>query len=306
MKTHYLYYPGKRIELKKEHTYIIGRSKESDIYLPHQSVSRQHALIEWEQKGFLIKDLRSTNGLFMNSRQIDQKQLLEGDRFRIGVYYLEYKIEKRTRKSMDQLSEALKIENNLNEILNEIDNPRISEKLLDLKHYINRQSEKMESLAYVDRLTELYNRRFFDEKLEDEMERARRYKRPLSLVMIDIDHFKKFNDTYGHQKGDEVLKVVGQIISNSLRKNDIPCRYGGEEMVVILPETDSSNAYKIAEKLRQNVAGHAKEIADVDITISLGAGTLRKDHLTSDNLIKNVDQALYRAKAKGRNRTEGI
>ncbi len=161
-------------------------------------------------------------------------------------------------------------------------------------------------LSITDDLTGLYNRRYFNQRLEREVLRAKRYRRPLSLLMIDIDFFKNYNDINGHLLGDEVLRKVAYLVESNLRKADIVARYGGEEFVVLLPEIDKIHADQVAEKLRRTIElrHFPKEQyqPNKNLTISLGLATLPDDSTNSRELIEFADRALYRAKAEGRNR----
>ncbi|MBF0329121.1 MAG: diguanylate cyclase [Nitrospirae bacterium] len=167
--------------------------------------------------------------------------------------------------------------------------------------------EETKILAITDGLTSLFNRRYFTERLNEEFERACRYKRELSLVMMDIDYFKKYNDTNGHPEGDKLLKDFSMIAKKIFRSSDIVSRYGGEEFVVILPETGKEMAFTIAERLRKEIestefAG-GKTQPDGRVTISLGVTSVYEGLKSADDLVKNADNLLYRAKEKGRNRT---
>jgi diguanylate cyclase (GGDEF)-like protein len=161
-------------------------------------------------------------------------------------------------------------------------------------------------LSITDDLTGLYNRRYFNQRFEREVLRAKRYRRPLSLLMIDIDFFKNYNDINGHLLGDDVLRKVAYVVESNLRKADIVARYGGEEFVVLLPEIDKIHADQVAEKLRRTVElrHFPKEQyqPNKNLTISLGLATLPDDSTNSRELIEFADRALYRAKAEGRNR----
>ncbi|MBI4576570.1 MAG: sensor domain-containing diguanylate cyclase [Planctomycetes bacterium] len=168
--------------------------------------------------------------------------------------------------------------------------------------------------SVTDALTRIYSRGYFDLTLNQEMERCRRYSKPddvksVSLFMIDIDKFKSFNDTYGHQVGDEVLRTLANLLIGSMRKSDTVARYGGEEFSVILPETHKKVAMLVAERLRRNVETHRLRIADgreLQITISMGVGTFPEDADDPLELIRTADQALYAAKETGRNRVVAV
>ncbi len=166
--------------------------------------------------------------------------------------------------------------------------------------------EYTENLSFKDPLTKLFNRRYFETKLEQEFARCERYNRELSLSMIDIDFFKKINDTYGHQVGDEILKQLAQIILKSIRKSDIAGRYGGEEFIVLMPETSPKKAYIALERLRKIVEGHAFAIdvppGYLHITISIGLAGYVQSMTKKEELIELADKALYTAKNSGRNR----
>ena len=157
-------------------------------------------------------------------------------------------------------------------------------------------------MANIDRLTQIYNRAYFDMQLTLEMERAKRYDQDLFLIMIDIDHFKQFNDDYGHQKGDEVLTAVASIIKEHTRKNDTTARYGGEEMAVIIPCSTPENAQITGEKIRRMIETLSMEKTGVQVTISAGIASAKSSDLDVQKLIGNADRALYAAKKNGRNK----
>jgi diguanylate cyclase (GGDEF)-like protein len=165
-------------------------------------------------------------------------------------------------------------------------------------------------ISIKDELTKVFNRRYFNDRVFRELHRARRYKHDLSLIMIDIDHFKNFNDTYGHHIGDEVLKWVARNIGESIRDSDILARYGGEEFVIILTETDKRGAFYVGEKVRKTIEEKSVNLTDMfkssmpitrNITISLGVSHFPGDGNTVEELIGRADQNLYKAKAGGRN-----
>jgi diguanylate cyclase (GGDEF)-like protein len=164
---------------------------------------------------------------------------------------------------------------------------------------------EMELLAITDALTELHNHRFFQEQLEDEFERAKRFNIPMSLIIADIDRFKRVNDAYGHQQGDLVLKEMAGIIKKNVRKIDTIARYGGEEFAIILPGTNATAAESIGERIRKEVAQHvfSGNKNPISLTLSLGISTYPNSEVKDkEDLIRLADQALYEAKGKGRNR----
>ncbi len=164
---------------------------------------------------------------------------------------------------------------------------------------------ELSRLAKTDGLTGLYNHRMFQERLSEEILRAERYKRTVFLLMIDIDHFKNINDTYGHQAGDMVLKNVARIIKKNVRKVDFPARYGGEEFALILPETDYDSAYNVGERIRTAIQDNEFSISEektISITVSIGISCYPYDTTNKEELIKMADTALYYAKEHGRNR----
>ncbi len=164
-------------------------------------------------------------------------------------------------------------------------------------------------LSYTDDLTGIYNHRFFVEQLGREVERHRRYSTPLSLLMIDIDYFKHYNDTNGHLAGDEVLKAIALLIERGVRQTDIVARYGGEEFSAILTNTGRNGAFEIAERVRRNVADtrfpNERDQPNKDLTVSVGVATISSSLFALTDLIREADHALYRAKKAGRNRVEG-
>jgi diguanylate cyclase (GGDEF)-like protein len=167
--------------------------------------------------------------------------------------------------------------------------------------------QQMEQISITDELTGLYNYRYFKEVLENELERAFRKNRSLSLVLFDVDNFKNYNDTLGHLAGDDALKGVAAILKLTARKTDIAVRYGGEEFCIILPEEGIESAYNFAERLRKAVESHAFEREEVQpggrLTVSLGVASYPKDADSAQKLMEKADEALYIAKDSGRNRT---
>jgi two-component system cell cycle response regulator len=167
--------------------------------------------------------------------------------------------------------------------------------------------ERNKRLSITDGLTKLYNHRYFQEQLTREFSRCSRHRTSLSLIMMDIDHFKSFNDTYGHQQGDIVLRELARVFQQQVRGCDVLARYGGEEFAVVMPETDAGVAVRVAERLRAAVEKHGipGQEEELKVTISMGVATVpRGDIATPAELVTAADQALYRAKENGRNRIE--
>jgi diguanylate cyclase (GGDEF)-like protein len=162
--------------------------------------------------------------------------------------------------------------------------------------------DRVKQLAYRDGLTGIFNRRFFEMRILEELERARRYDLVLSVLMIDLDGFKDLNDEFGHLLGDEALRQMTTIFSQQMRKADVVCRYGGDEFAVLLPETSGQKAFSAAEKLRRTVADWAFPGVPRPITISAGLACFPEHGNSRDELIKAADDALYSAKQGGRNR----
>ncbi|UCG79497.1 MAG: diguanylate cyclase [Nitrospirota bacterium] len=163
----------------------------------------------------------------------------------------------------------------------------------------------LKELSIRDSLTGLNNHRYFQEALSIEIIRSRRYEHHFSLIMIDIDHFKKYNDTYGHPAGDVLLKEISNIFKERIRKSDLAARYGGEEFVLILPETSKQNAISVAENIREQVEQHVFSGSNAQpesrVTVSIGVAGFPEDGDNASALIKYADDSLYKAKAQGRN-----
>ena len=167
--------------------------------------------------------------------------------------------------------------------------------------------QHLEYQTLIDALTGLFNRRAFEKKIEEEFERAKRYHHPLSLLIADIDNFKTINDTYGHHAGDQVLKGIAEALRDKSRRSDFASRYGGEEFVLILPETDLENALQAAKKMVAEIKGQSfgTPTRSFSLTISVGiSSTSNKDYSEWEEMLQDADQALYLAKNKGKNRAE--
>ncbi|MBI5560259.1 MAG: diguanylate cyclase [Deltaproteobacteria bacterium] len=173
---------------------------------------------------------------------------------------------------------------------------------------LNAMNKRLETLSITDGLTGVFNHRHFYTRLDEEIKRASRYAKPFSLIMLDIDHFKLYNDAHGHKEGDRILKEVAASLMGSLRDSDALARYGGEEFTVILPETGKGQAALLAERVRKGVEAHDFPDAGTQpggrLTISLGVASYPEDGTTGDGIVEKADAALYRAKEGGRNRVE--
>jgi diguanylate cyclase (GGDEF)-like protein len=247
---------------------IIGRSSKSDIQIDQESVSRNHARIINSGKSILIRDLGSTNGTYVNDELVDEYVLRDRDLVKIG---------------------------------------RTIFKFLTGGNIESAYHEEIYRLTTVDGLTQIYNKRYFTETLERELSRSHRYRRDLSLIMFDIDHFKQINDTYGHLAGDHVLKHLAQVIKGKIRREDMMARFGGEEFAIVLPEIDSLNAMQFAEKIRKLVTqtSFRFEEAEIEVRISIGVAGALPDETDVNDFIKRADGLLYEAKRTGRNKVCG-
>jgi len=250
----------------------IGRSPEADITIEDEWASRIHCAIEWQGDVFNLEDRDSMNGTYVNTHKIQRIQVPPGVPIQVGHSLL--KIEYKDKAEL-------------------------------------RMEQSLHRNASIDGLTGIFNRQYFMKRAAEELAFASRHLRPLGIIMIDIDHFKLINDTYGHQMGDFVLNRFAGIVNAQKRPEDIFGRYGGEEFI-ILPrgELSRNDLYLFCERLRQIIETAEFAFGDtrVRITISLGCHQARADRgtrrLSIDEWIAKADEALYLAKDRGRNRTE--
>jgi diguanylate cyclase (GGDEF)-like protein len=258
---------GRRVTITSP-TFEIGRAATCDLCIPQESISRQHARIDSDATSYFIEDLGSTNGTLVNDVPVRRKQLADGDLIRLG-------------RSMLKFMTGANVE----------------------AHY----HEQIYRLVTMDPLTEIHNRRHFIAELDREFNRSRRYERALSLVLFDIDHFKKVNDTFGHLAGDNVLRQVATTLRLKLRREDVFARTGGEEFGVLLPEIGIAGARATAEKCRQTIQActFEHEGQRVPITISVGVAVLGDQMTSPEDLYRVADNHLYAAKEGGRNRVFG-
>jgi len=246
---------------------IIGRGQKAQIRLFDDGISREHAEVVIENGNVYLVDLGSTNGTFCNGLKVDKRQLIDGDKILVGS------------------TTILKFtyHDNLDEMF---------------------QKQMYES-ALRDGLTKAFNKKYFTDRLESEFTFSARHASPLALVLFDIDHFKKVNDTHGHQAGDHVLSEISKLLSAALRAEDVFARYGGEEFAVICRGNDEKQAQVVGERMRKAVEGYkfVYEGQHIPVTISVGICVLPNPAVKDANdIVSLADQALYKSKNGGRNR----
>jgi diguanylate cyclase (GGDEF)-like protein len=247
----------------------IGRDPTCEIaFAEVLSLSRFHARVTFSGDGVMVEDLQSTNGTFVNDRRVTAAaDLASGDRIQFGALHFKF----------------------------------FREEDVEAVYH-----EAIHQLVMQDGLTEIANRRKFSEELSREFARAERHERPLAIVVFDIDHFKRINDTFGHLCGDFVLKRLTRICMKRLRPEQVFARMGGDEFAILSPETSIEGVEILAERLRASVADHRFEtdmVADsFHITCSFGCAEMTSAMTTEQDLYEAADKALYAAKTAGRNR----
>jgi two-component system cell cycle response regulator len=263
---------GRPYFLNKE-VNLIGRQPRTDIRLNEQKVSRSHARILVRGQQCWLEDLKSANGTYLNKIRLVQPQVLsDGDLITIGAASFKFFAA-----------------GNAEQIF----------------------YDEIYRKATIDEKTGVFNDKFLASALRSELETSLSFGRPMSIIILDLDHFKKVNDSYGHLFGDHVLKISAEIFSRCIRKNDILCRYGGEEFVVVLPETDLKTTLKLANRIRTNLADFVFTIRNGQLrtnhqqTLSAGVATLSPKLASVSALLKAADAKLYESKRAGRNRVSG-
>ena len=258
---------GKRSSLGND-PFEVGRSNKCELSIDQESISRHHARFTFDGARHSVEDLGSTNGTFVNDQAVQRSPLKDGDQIKVGRSILKY-------------MHGDNVEANYH--------------------------EEIYRLMTTDALTHTYNRRYFNEALEREFTRSMRYKRALSLLMFDIDFFKKINDTYGHVAGDSVLRQLAVVVKPRLRQQDILARVGGEEFAVILPEVDGAGGRVAAEKVRRLVeaARFSIDTREFSCTVSVGVAEWIAEMAAPIALYDACDKRLYEAKQGGRNRIAG-
>ena len=263
------------IPLEREEV-ILGRALEADVRINDTKISRQHARInsefdaETERTNYIITDLHSKSGTFLNGQKIEREILQQGDKITVGGYILRF------------------------EMLDEIDR--------EYQRQIHR-------LLSHDDLTGLLSSRSFFSELRRESARAKRENRPFCVLMMDIDHFKRVNDTFGHLTGSKTLEEIGLCITQNLRSGDVAARFGGEEFAAFLLDAEPAQALVAAERIRSQIEKNEfsiirqrKPSETHHVTISIGIAAFPSDSKDPIELVEMADSALYRAKHEGRNR----
>jgi diguanylate cyclase (GGDEF)-like protein len=255
---------GKRSALGTD-VFEIGRSNKCELPIDQESISRHHARITYDGERHSVQDLGSTNGTYVNDQAVKSCTLRDGDQIKVGRSILKY-------------MHGDNVEANYH--------------------------EEIYRLMTTDALTQTYNRRYFNEALEREFTRSMRYKRALSLIIFDIDFFKKVNDTYGHVAGDSVLRQLAIVVKPRLRQQDVLARVGGEEFAVLLPEVDGAGGRIAGEKVRRLVeaARFTIDQREFSCTVSVGTAEWTPEMHAPIALYDAADKRLYEAKQSGRNR----
>jgi diguanylate cyclase (GGDEF)-like protein len=257
---------GEMYKIEKDQT-VMGRGDKVDIRLVDEGISREHAQLVREEGKIVLADMGSTNGTFCNGARVTKQPLSDGDKILLGsTTILKFSYH-------DKLEEVFQ--------------------------------KQMSESALRDGLTKAFNKRYYTERLETEYQYAIRHGTPLSLVFLDIDHFKKINDLHGHQAGDYVLVELAGLVTNALRNEDIFARYGGEEFSIISRGTEIGEAAALAERLRRAVEEHQFDYDGkrIPVTISVGVARAPRPGVHSPaELVAVADETMYEAKRSGRNR----
>lgn len=248
---------------------VLGRDETCRVRLDDDSVSRRHACIQMDGDEFSIADLKSTNGTFVNDARVERQKLKDGDYLHIGNCICRF----------------------------------LAGGNVEAQYH-----EEIHRLTIIDALTEIYNRRHLLELLSQELASSARYRRPLALLLFDIDHFKAINDEFGLLAGDFTLRELAGFIKKAIRQEDVFGRYGGEEFGLVMPETGRQHALECAERLRALVESHVFQFENrtYQVTISLGVTDVTGDEwMTTREMIRHADENLHLAKNNGRNRVAG-
>ena len=254
---------------------VLGRREDADIQIGDDGVSRTHASLRVEGEGAILRDLGSANGTYVDGRRVPDAEIRDGARIQVGAH--------------------------------------TTLKFLWADELEARYQLKLAEGALHDALTGLYNRRHLDERLSAELAAAQRHQRPVTLLMVDVDHFKEVNDAHGHLAGDEALKMVASVLREAVRKEDVLARYGGEEFVVVARETALDGGQALAERIRSAVERttcpwQGRELGvtvSIGVTVSVGHAGFVQGR-SEREILEAADRALYLAKSLGRNRVETL
>jgi two-component system, cell cycle response regulator len=246
---------------------VIGRGDKVDLRLVDDGISREHVRLSQEEGRIVLEDLGSTNGTYCNGQRVTRQPLAEGDKILIGsTTILKFGYQ-------DKLDEMFQ--------------------------------RQMSESALRDGLTRAFNKRYFTDRIESEFQYAIRHRTPLSLIFLDIDHFKKINDQHGHQAGDHVLAQLSTLVMSMLGEEETFARYGGEEFAVVARGLELEAASELSERLRAAVEAHPFEFQSTSLPVTISVGVARAPGAglgSSGDLVARADEAMYAAKRSGRNR----
>lgn len=259
---------GTLFDLKQPHN-TLGRATDNSILLEFEGISRYHCKISKEEGDFILHDMGSKNGTFLNDKKWQRPMpLKKGDIIKVGYIALKF--------------------------FPAGDPERLA-------------YERLQHKAVTDQLTGCFNKAYFNTSISNEVKKSKISGRPLTLIFFDLDHFKSFNDDYGHDAGDYVLKEMALLIrQNGVRDRDVFARYGGEEFVILLPQTTLKQGFEIAQRLRRLLTDHSFIYGNkqLHVTASVGLADYRKGVNTGKELFKRADKAVYMAKESGRNQVQ--
>ena len=257
---------GEMYRIEKDQV-VIGRGDKVDLRLVDDGISREHVRLFTEEGRIVLEDLGSTNGTYCNGQRVERQPLAEGDKILIGsTTILKFSYQ-------DRLDEMFQ--------------------------------RQMSESALRDGLTRAFNKRYFTDRIESEFQYAIRHRTPLSLIFLDIDHFKKINDQHGHQAGDHVLAQLSTLVMSMLGEEETFARYGGEEFAIVARGVELAEAVELSERLRAAVAAHPFKFASTTLPVTISVGVARAPGAgmaASGDLVARADEAMYAAKRSGRNR----
>lgn len=243
---------------------VIGRDPGLDITLDDDSVSRTHCQLVRDGDAWVVEDLGSTNGTYLAGQSVQRSPIRDGELLKVGGAIFKF----------------------------------LAGSNIEAAYH-----EEIYRMAIFDGLTQIHNRRYFEEFVEREIHRSHRHSRPLALALFDVDHFKGINDQYGHLTGDYVLRHLAQVVRKRVRREELFARYAGDEFVLVLPESTVDEAAKFGDHIRQRIheTEFIFEAQRLTVSISMGVAELAPDITTPPQLVAAADAALYRAKQRGRN-----